>query len=148
MSLRTVFEKLRRLFSKPEEKGYRGLRGVGQRWERLAEKHLKKAGYRIRDRNVRMKVGEIDIIAEEKGILCFIEVKGRSTLAFGAPAEAITLEKQRRIYRAAEIYLQRKRLRDSICRFDVVSILDGASGRTVEILRDAFRGPLPPKRRK
>lgn len=141
-------EKLRRLISKPEEKRYRGLRGVGQTWERLAEKHLKRAGYRIRARNVRMKVGEIDIIAEEKGILCFIEVKGRSGLGFGAPAEAITLEKQRRIYRAAEIYLQRERLADSICRFDVVAILDEGHGESVEILRDAFRGPLPPRRRK
>ena len=141
-------DKLRRLVAKPEAKRYRGLRGVGQDWERLAEKHLRKAGYRIRDRNVRMKVGEIDIIAEEKGILCFIEVKGRSGLGFGAPAEAVTLEKQRRLYRAAEIYLQRERLRDSICRFDVVAILDEGHGENVEILRDAFRGPLPPRRRK
>ena len=148
MSLRTVMDMLRRLVASREVKRYRGLRGVGQDWERLAEKHLRKAGYRIRDRNVRMKVGEIDIIAEEKGILCFIEVKGRSSLAFGAPAEAITLEKQRRIYRAAEIYLQRERLGDSICRFDVVAILGEGSGGSVEILRDAFRGPLPARRRK
>jgi putative endonuclease len=139
--------KLRRLFE-PAEKKYRGLRGVGQDWERLAEKHLKNAGYRIRDRNVRMKVGEIDIIAEEKGVLCFIEVKGRSGTGFGLPAEAVTLEKQRRIYRAAEIYLQRERLGESICRFDIVSILDLAEGRRVEIFRDAFRGPLPPRPRR
>jgi putative endonuclease len=147
MMFRKLMGRLRHLFQ-PDDKKYRGLRGVGQTWERLAEKHLKKAGYRIRDRNVRLKVGEIDIIAEEKGILCFIEVKGRSSLAFGAPAEAITLEKQRRLYRAAEIYLQRERLREKICRFDVVSILDDGGGETVEILRDAFRGPLPPRRRK
>ena len=142
-----MLEKLRRLV-RPDEKRYRGLRGVGQDWERLAERPLKKAGYRIRARNVRMKVGEIDLIAEEKGVLCFIEVKGRSGLGFGAPAEAITLEKQRRLYRAAEIYLQRERLRERICRFDVVSILGDSGAETVEILRDAFRGPLPPRRRK
>jgi putative endonuclease len=146
MTLRTVMERLR-LLVKPGEKKYRGLRGIGQSWERLAEKHLKKAGYRIRDRNVRMKVGEIDIIAEEKGVLCFIEVKGRSGTGFGLPAEAVTLEKQRRIYRAAEIYLQRERLGKSICRFDIVSILDLAEGGRVEILRDAFRGPIPPRPR-
>jgi putative endonuclease len=140
-------EKLR-LLVKPGEKKYRGLRGVGQSLERLAEKHLKKAGYRIRDRNVRMKVGEIDIIAEEKGVLCFIEVKGRSGTGFGLPAEAVTSEKQRRIYRAAEIYLQRERLGESICRFDIVSILDLTEGRRVEIFRDAFRGPLPPRPRR
>jgi putative endonuclease len=147
VTLRTVMEKLR-LLVKPGEKKYRGLRGVGQSLERLAEKHLKKAGYRIRDRNVRMKVGEIDIIAEEKGVLCFIEVKGRSGTGFGLPAEAVTSEKQRRIYRAAEIYLQRERLGESICRFDIVSILDLTEGRRVEIFRDAFRGPLPPRPRR
>jgi putative endonuclease len=147
VTLRTVMEKLR-LLMKPGEKKYRGLRGVGQSLERLAEKHLKKAGYRIRDRNVRMKVGEIDIIAEENGVLCFIEVKGRSGTGFGLPAEAVTSEKQRRIYRAAEIYLQRERLGESICRFDIVSILDLTEGRRVEIFRDAFRGPLPPRPRR
>ena len=145
--LRNVMARIRRLVQ-PGEKRYRGLRGIGQDWERVAEKHLRKAGYRIRDRNVRMKVGEIDIIAEEKGVLCFIEVKGRSGTGFGLPAEAVTLEKQRRIYRAAEIYLQRERLGESICRFDIVSILDLAEGRRVEIFRDAFRGPLPPRPRR
>jgi putative endonuclease len=127
---------------------YRGLRGLGQDWERLAEKHLKKAGYRIRDRNVRTKVGEIDLIAEENGILCFIEVKGRSGTGFGHPAEAVTLEKQRRISRAAEAYLQRERIKKRICRFDVVAILDQGVGGGVEILRDAFRGPFPPRPRR
>jgi len=147
VTLRSVVEKLRRFF-RPGERRYRGLRGVGQNWERLAEKHLRRAGYRILDRNVRMKVGEIDIIAEERGVLCFIEVKGRSGTGFGLPAEAVTLEKRRRIYRAAEIYLQRERLGESICRFDIVSILDLAEGRRVEIFRDAFRGPLPPRPRR
>ena len=131
-----------------ERKRYRGLRGVGQEWESVAERHLERVGYRIRARNVRMKVGEIDLIAEEKGILCFIEVKGRSGLGFGMPAEAITLEKQRRIFRAAEAYLQRERLQDAVCRFDVVAILDPGDGGRIEILRDAFRGPLPPRPRK
>ena len=95
-----------------------------------------------------MKVGEIDIIAEEKGVLCFIEVKGRSSLAFGAPAEAVTLEKQRRLYRAAEIYLQRERLRTRSAASMSSRSWMRAAVKRVEILRDAFRGPLPARRRR
>ncbi|HJW13987.1 MAG TPA: YraN family protein [Thermoanaerobaculia bacterium] len=146
MTLRTVLERLLSLLSRQKRK-YRGLRGAGQEWEKLAERHLEKAGYRIRARNVRMKAGEIDLIAEEKGVLCFIEVKGRRGFGFGLPEEAVTLEKQRRISRAAEEYIQRKRLENAVCRFDVVSILAAEPEPRVEILRDAFRGPLPPRPR-
>ena len=147
MTLRSLIRRVLGRVTK-RRKRYRGLRGVGQQWEEVAERHLVKAGYRIRARNVRMKVGEIDLVAEEKGVLCFIEVKGRSGTGYGLPAEAVTLEKQRRIYRAAEAYLQRKRLREAICRFDVVAILGQDEGGRVEILRDAFRGPLPPRPRR
>lgn len=129
-------------------KRYRGLRGRGQDWEEVAERRLKRDGYRILDRNFRSRVGELDFVAKDGETLCFIEVKGRSSLRFGAPAEAVTLEKQRRITRAAEAYLQSKHLPESVCRFDVVTILDSDGEARVEVLRDAFRGPLPPRPRR
>jgi putative endonuclease len=129
-------------------RGYRGLRGVGQAWERLAETHLKRAGYRILDRNVLLRVGEIDFVARDGKTLCFIEVKGRHGTEFGGPAAAVTLEKQRRIFRAAEAYLQRHRPARSACRFDVVAILDQGGEPTVEILRGAFEGPVRPRSRR
>ncbi len=122
---------------------YRGLRGAGQRWELLAEKRLKAEGYAIRERNFRARAGEIDFIAEEKGVLCFIEVKGRSGARFGAPAEAVTTEKRRRIFRAAQEYLRRKRIARVPCRFDVVAIVESAGGTDVTILRSAFEEPPP-----
>lgn len=129
-------------------KRYRGLRGRGQQWEDLAEKRLKSEGYRILDRNFRTKAGELDFVAQEGKTLCFIEVKGRRSLRFGTPAEAVTIEKQRRMTRAAEAYLQSKRLFDSVCRFDVVTILEADCAARIEILRDAFRAPLPPRPRR
>jgi putative endonuclease len=122
---------------------YRGSRGVGQRWEAVARRRLQACGYTVRERNFRGRLGEIDIVAEEAGVLCFVEVKGRSGAGFGAPEEAVTLEKQRRIARVALEYLRRRRLADSTpCRFDVVSIVDRGGGEPrVEIHRDAF--PLP-----
>ena len=123
----------------------RGTRGRGEDWERLAEKELSSSGYRILARNFRTRVGEIDFVAEEGGVLCFIEVKGRGGTGFGLPAEAVTPEKQRRIFRAAEAYLTRGHRRRVPCRFDVVAILESEGKREIEILRNAFEGP--PRRR-
>ncbi len=125
---------------------YRGSRGIGQRWERLAARRLRAAGYAIRERNFRGRAGEIDLVAEEGGVLCFVEVKGRGGSGFGAPAEAVTVDKQRRIARAAEEYLRRRRLPASTrCRFDVVAILEAGRRVEVTIFRDAF--PVPEARR-
>jgi len=122
-----------------------GSRGVGEDWERVAEKALEADGYRILARNFRTRVGELDFVAEEDGVLCFVEVKGRGGAGFGLPADSVTGEKQRRIHRAAEAYLVR-RPRRGPCRFDVVTILETKEERRVEILRDAFQGP--PRRRR
>ena len=91
---------------------------------------------------------EIDLIAEENGVLCFIEVKGRRGTGFGTPAEAVTLEKQRRIARAAEEYLAARRLGSPPCRFDVVAILESEGGTEVTILRDAFEQPASARPRR
>lgn len=125
----------------------RGSRGAGWDWERVAEKALVESGYRILDRNFRVAAGEIDLVAEENGVVCFVEVKGRRGVGYGSPAEAVTLEKRRRIFRAAEAWLSRRGRLDSRCRFDVVSILDGSDGREMEILRDAFQRPIARRRR-
>jgi putative endonuclease len=105
------------------------------------------AGYRILDRNFRATAGEIDFVAEENGVVCFVEVKGRRGVLYGSPEDAVTVEKQRRIFRAAETWLMRKKLERALCRFDVVSILEGSQGRRIELLRDAFAGPTVPRRR-
>jgi putative endonuclease len=127
---------------------YLGLRGVGQEWESVAEKRLKEAGYTIRARNFRTKVGEIDFVAEDEGVLCFIEVKGRHSTRFGIPEDAVNAEKQRRIFRAAQAYLQRERLENTPCRFDVVAIFQDGTSPDVSILRDAFAGPPRPRPRR
>src|SRR5262245_2057727 len=141
MDLRALWLRLRaKLF--PRAARYRGSRGVGQRWEALAEKRLRAAGYAIRERNFRGRFGELDIVAEESGVLCFVEVKGRSGLGFGEPAEAVTLDKQRRIAIVAQEYLRRRRLPASTrCRFDVVAVMSDGSRVEVSILRNAFDVP-------
>lgn len=148
MTPRYVFERIAGWISgAPRRPG--GSRGAGWDWERAAERALVEAGYRILDRNFRASAGELDFVAEERGVVCFVEVKGRSGTGFGAPEEAVTGEKRRRIFRAAEEWLTRKRRQRATCRFDVVSILDDATGaRRILILRDAFQGPVSDRRRR
>src|SRR5262249_21891525 len=95
-----------------------GPRGAGYDWERAAERALRAEGYRVLERNFARRAGELDFVAEEGGVLCFIEVKGRTGDAFGGPAAAVDAEKQRRLVRAAQAYLQ-KRGGSPVCRFDV-----------------------------
>lgn len=143
MTPRLLVDRLLQVFRPERRRDYRGLRGVGQRWERLAERRLKAEGYEIQARNFRARGGEIDFIAEEKGVLCFVEVKGRGGLRFGSAAEAVTEEKQRRIVLAAEQYLSQRRLGRVPCRFDVVAILDRDGDAEVVILRGAFEAGPP-----
>jgi len=137
-----------RLGGRAEER-LEGQRGVGQEGETSAVAALRRRGYDVIERNFRTPVGEIDVIAREGGVLCFVEVKWRRTADRGHPAEAVTPEKQRRLARAAQWYLSRRDGPPPICRFDVVAILESpGEGPRVEIIPDAFRGPFPPRRRR
>ena len=98
-------------------------RAYGNEGEQAACDFLTKRGWTILDRNVRRGRGEIDVVARRRGVLAFIEVKRRSSLDFGTPAEAVTADKQRRILSAASIYLQEKGLSDANIRFDIIEIL-------------------------
>lgn len=111
---------------------------LGKRGEDLACKELQRRGYAIIDRRFRTRCGELDIVARDGEILVFVEVKARSGSRFGSPFESVTWQKRRRLSAMAESYLFVKRLSGVACRFDVVSILEGRSGHTVELVRGAF----------
>lgn len=98
-------------------------RKIGKDYENQAEKYLESYGFRILERNFRVRQGEIDIIGYHKGILVFVEVKYRKDEKKGLPEEAITLKKQRQICKVAEFYLMRHPLKEGVsCRYDVVAI--------------------------
>lgn len=119
---------------------YRSAVALGRDGEELAARHLAGLGFRILRRGYRTRGGEIDLVAEERGVLVFVEVKSRSTLACGRPAEAVGGLKQRRLLRAASTYLQRHGAIDRPCRFDVVEVLwDPGTGPRVHHIRDAFQ---------
>lgn len=93
---------------------------LGQKGEALAVAHLRKCGLHIETRNFRCRLGEIDLVAREGKTLVFIEVRSRTSLAFGLPQETIDYRKQRRLRRIAQVYLQGRS--EALVRFDVVAV--------------------------
>ncbi len=113
---------------------------VGRFGEQVAVEHLQDAGVTILDRNWRCREGELDIVARDGDTLVFVEVKTRSSSAFGLPAGAVSARKVHRIRRLAKAWLQANRefgYWESL-RFDVIAVLRGRTGVSVEHLRAAF----------
>ena len=100
-------------------------RAYGNAGEDAACAYLMQRGWTILERNVRRGRGEIDIVARKKDTVAFVEVKRRSGLGYGRPAEAVNREKQMRIAHAAALYMQENNLSEAKIRFDVIEILPG-----------------------
>lgn len=96
---------------------------LGFMGELLAAEKLRQEGYVILERNYRCSVGEIDLVAREEGILVFVEVRTRSSEAYGTPLETVDYFKQRRLRAVARNYLRERKPRYDGVRFDVVGIL-------------------------
>jgi len=113
---------------------------LGKEGEELACRHLERLGYRILARNYRGRRGEIDIVAEERGTLVFVEVKSRSGPLFGHPLEAVTRRKQEQLGRVAQEYLAvTDAHRARPIRFDVVGVLMAPGlPPSLDLVRDAF----------
>ncbi|MFN3191748.1 MAG: YraN family protein [Aureliella sp.] len=112
---------------------------LGLRGEKLAAKYLRRKGYRILEHGHRQRRGEIDLIALHKKCIVFVEVKTWRSGAGGDPSEAVDLRKQRRLTRAALIYLKEKRVLDQPARFDVISIVwPESSEPTIRHFESAF----------
>jgi len=99
---------------------------------------LKKNGYKIIEQNYRTPLGEIDIIAREKKIIVFVEVKSRRSVRFGNPKWAVTPQKQRKISRVALQYLKSTRQMNKSARFDVVAVCSNRDEPQIEIVKNAF----------
>lgn len=95
---------------------------IGDFGEKLALKYLRKRGYRIRETNFRCREGEIDIIAQDKDYLVFVEVRTRRGSDFGTPEESLTMAKKERLISLALAYLQTNRNLPPLWRLDVVAI--------------------------
>lgn len=113
---------------------------LGAAGERLAAQALTARGYRILTSNWRCPAGELDLIAEDGAELVFVEVKTRRGTATGAPEEAITRPKRRRLLAAAQTYLAERGAEHHPYRFDVVAVDLAPNGkvRAVRLYRRAI----------
>jgi len=109
----------------------------GKKSEIIAANFLKKKGYKILEVNYKNKIGEIDIIAQDKDYLVFVEVKARISRAFGDSLEAVNYKKQQKIRKVAELYLVVKYKTNANCRFDVVAVL-GDEDADITHIENAF----------
>ena len=108
--------------------------------EQMAQKWLQKKGLCIEACNVRYRVGEIDIVAWEQDVLCFVEVRSRQTDHVVIPGITVHHTKQQRIIRAASMYMQHHFSDKPLppCRFDVISIVGYSTAFRIWHIKGAF----------
>ena len=112
--------------------------GKGRKAEKQACGYLKKKGFRILARNYRCRFGEIDIVAQDRDELVFVEVRSLGPSARHLPEETIDPVKQQRLSRTALAFLQHSGLEDRPARFDVVAVEAFPGGNSLRHLPDAF----------
>lgn len=112
---------------------------LGRLGEDLACLELERRGHTILERRFRTGQGELDIVSQHNGVTVFVEVRAKSNATFGDGAESVTLQKQQRLVKMAELYVARHALEESPCRFDVVSIDAESEPPLVVVFEDAFR---------
>lgn len=113
---------------------------LGQRGETLAVEYLGRRGMQVLARNWRCRTGEIDIVADDRGTIVAVEVKTRSGLGYGYPADAVDPRKLVRLHRLASAWCRENQANHSTRRVDVVSIL-AVPGREPEF--DYFPAVVP-----
>jgi len=113
---------------------------VGKLGEKAAQKFLKKQGYRIRETGFRCRHGEIDIIAQQKDYLVFVEVRTKSNLDFGTPEESITAAKKKKLVTLALTYTSTHQNLPPLWRIDVVAIEldDKGKPKRIELIENAI----------
>ena len=112
---------------------------LGTESELLAARFLESKKYRILERNVRCSLGEVDIVAQDGGVVVFVEVRSSMAGSFGHPKESLSPRKRRTLSMVAVWYLKRKGWLERSARFDVVTVTHQPSGvPKVEHYENAF----------
>ena len=111
----------------------------GRDAESLARRTLESAGVVILDQNHRNPAGELDLVGDHAGVICFVEVRSRLDEVLGAPEETIDARKRARIRAAARAWLAAQEgLGARACRFDVVAVVGEGEAAEIRWIRDAF----------
>ena len=115
-------------------------RAEGMQGEAMVARYLRENGYRLTAHGYRNRYGEIDLIAWDGDVLCFVEVKTRTNVDMALPREYVTAQKQNRLRKTAMMYLAEKRL-DCLARFDVAEVYaeHGFDSAHIEYIKNAFQ---------
>lgn len=133
---------LDRLVSRP--RGGRSRRrcvpSIGHHAERLVAAHLARRRFKILEMNFATRFGEIDLVARKGRTMVFVEVKARTAADAVTPSEAVTSRKQKRIARAAKVYLAKHAMSEVDLRFDVAEVIFSEAGAAhrIRLIEDAF----------
>lgn len=95
----------------------------GELGEQIAERWLKRQGWRVVQRRFRSGHRDIDLVVEREGTVAFVEVKARRGREFGDPVEAVNWAKRRELVRSASVWIDRHGRPSDSYRFDVVGVL-------------------------
>jgi putative endonuclease len=110
----------------------------GEVGERVAERWLRRQGWRIMQRRFRSGHRDIDLVAERAGVVAFVEVKARRGITFGDPVEAVGWRKQRELARSARVWIDRHGRADESYRFDVIGVWLNGERVMVRHIENAF----------
>jgi putative endonuclease len=114
---------------------------VGKTGENAARAYLEELGYSIIEVNYRCPLGEIDLVARDGKTIVLVEVRTKTSRAYGSPEESINAEKARRLRRLALYYLQSKRQNETPSRIDLLAVLLSKENLEVKSIRH-IRGIL------
>ena len=95
----------------------------GELGERIAERWLRRTGWRVLQRRFRSGHRDIDLVVEREGTIAFVEVKARRGDRFGQPVEAVNWRKQKELTKSAQVWIDRHGRAEDSYRFDVVGVL-------------------------
>lgn len=111
---------------------------LGKKGEDEAVALLKGKGYKILKRNFKCPFGEADIIALDKGVLVFVEVKTRMGSTFGLPQEAVGRRKQGQLSKVATYFMTTRKMVKMPARFDVVALEYPSEDKKITLIKNAF----------
>ena len=110
----------------------------GELGERIAERWLRRQGWRVVQRRYRSGHRDIDLVVERDGTVAFVEVKARRGSQFGDPVEAVNWSKQKQLIRSASSWINQHGRPDECYRFDVVGVLVEGDRVRVRHIANAF----------
>ena len=111
---------------------------LGDAGELAVQEFLKKQNFKIIAKNYKSRWGEIDIIAQKKDVISFIEVKTRKNAYFPI-SQVVNYSKQRKIIKTAKMYILRHNIYNKVCRFDVATVLLNNNYYDIDYIENAFQ---------